>query len=118
MPLLSCSSAALLWPFAKCGVKLGEKRDTLVWSLPVVVQLQQGAACARALPSTVGTEDLVPVSSKQGEQKSSLCLVFWESSEFFLHLSRRNRSGEILERNWRKWKQENVGEKLEGKHLK
>lgn len=41
MPLLSCSSAALLWPFAKCGVKLGEKRDTLVWSLPVVVQLQQ-----------------------------------------------------------------------------
>lgn len=65
-----------------------------MFSLPVVVQLEQRATCVRTgLPSAMGTEDLLSVSSKQGEQKSSLCLMFWESSEVSLHLSRRNRRG-------------------------
>lgn len=89
-------------------------------SLPVVVQLQQLACCVcTGSPFDRGTEDLAPVSSKQGEQKYSPCLIFRESSGVFLHLSPRNRKGmEMFERNWRKWKQENVGEKLEGKGLK
>lgn len=65
-----------------------------MFSLPVVVQLEQRATWVRTgLPSAMGTEDSLSVSSKQGEQKSSLCLMFWESSEVSLHLSRRNRRG-------------------------
>lgn len=85
-----------------------------MFTLPVVVQLEQHATCVHTgLSSTMGTEDLLPVSSKQGEQKSSPCLMFWESSEVSLHLSQRNRRGrdagekleemdqEMFKRNWK-----------------
>lgn len=79
-------------------VELGEKGH-LVFSLPVVVQLEQGATCVRTgLPSAVGTDNSLSVSSKQGEQKSSLCLMFWESSEVSLHLSGETGGVELLER--------------------
>lgn len=39
-----------------------------MFSLPVVVQLEQRAMCVRTgLPSAMGTEDSLSVSSKQGE---------------------------------------------------
>lgn len=66
----------------------------------MAVQLQKQAVGEQALPSTTGTEDLVPVSSKLEGQKSSPCLFLGEFREVFLPLSQRNRRGmEMLERN-------------------
>lgn len=104
--------AAASKPFGK-WVELGEKGHPGVLTT-CGVQLQQHATCVRTgLPPTVSTEDSLPVTSKQGEQKSSPCLRFWESSEVSLHLSRRNRRGrdagekleemdqEMFKRNWK-----------------
>lgn len=58
-------------------VKLGEKGHAGVVTACGGAATAASVLRARALPSTVGTEDLAPVSSKQGEQKSSPCLIFW-----------------------------------------
>lgn len=88
-----------------------------MFSLPVVVQLEQRATCvSTGLPSAMGTEDSLSVSSKQGEQKSSPCLMFWESSEVSLHLSGETGGVEVLERtggNVRKCSRETGRKRLE-----
>lgn len=97
-------------PFGK-WVELGEKGH------PGVLTACGGAARVRTgLPSAMGTEDSLSVSSKQGEQKSSPCLMFWESSEVSLHLSGETGGVEVLERtggNVRKCSRETGRKRLE-----
>lgn len=104
--------AAASKPFGK-WVELGEKGRPGV--LTACGGAARAACCMHAHGPSFhhGHRRLTPVSSKQGEQKSSPCLMFWESSEVSLHLSWRNRRGrdagekleemdqEMFKRNWK-----------------
>lgn len=112
--LLTCLSAAMLWPTChrkqqwssplETGVRLGEK------GCPGVLIAGDGAATAACCVRTSssfhhGAQGMSSLSQQAGRQKSSQCLMFWELSEVFLCLSQRTRRGiEMLERNQRKWK--------------
>lgn len=112
--LLTCLSAAMLWPTChrkqqfpsplETGVRLGEKGHLGV--LTACDRAATAACCVRTSSSFLrGAQRMSSLSQQAGKQKSSQCLMFWELSEVFLCLSQRTRRGiEMLERNQRKWK--------------